>query len=205
MVQVLVVAVAGVPAISIQLVSGSGRPSWPRRTMTPSSTGPLATVSCRSNACSRAATPSRGGRGQLRPDPVAHDQQPGDHLSHTGKRYAVQPLIEQAFNGCISQVCLRGGKICPIAPVQPVKIDRQPGGCPPLQSPFARRPAPAAPGPQTAPAADAACPDGTGAGGGPPAHPAVISTAQPATAAVMAQALRIRPRPVVGLHEPASR
>jgi len=32
-------------------------------------------------------------------------------------------------------------------------------------------------------ACGAACPDGTGAGGGPPAHPAVISTAQPAAAA----------------------
>ena len=38
---------------SIQLVSGGGRPSWLRMTMTASSTGPLAAVSCRSNACSR--------------------------------------------------------------------------------------------------------------------------------------------------------
>jgi hypothetical protein len=64
-------AVVSVPAISVQLVSGGGRPSRLRRTVTASSTGPLAAVSCRSNTCSRdsdsepAAAAVRSGRAWL--------------------------------------------------------------------------------------------------------------------------------------------
>jgi hypothetical protein len=64
----------------------------------------------------------RGCRGQLGPGLVAHDQQPGDRFGPRREGDAGQPLIEHALRGgSISQVCSRGGKICPVGPVQPVK------------------------------------------------------------------------------------
>ena len=110
-----------------------------------------------------------------------------------GKRDAGQPLIEHTLRGGrISQVCSRGGKICPVAPVQPVKIAssrRLPAAAiARYLAASTRRDEPAAV-PAVGAACGAACPDGTGAEGGPPAHPAVINTAQPATAtAAMARA-----------------